>query len=248
MQALHFAYIVAGVKNNIATLRYFFQKFMLINVKKVANSKICCIFAVSFENAKFKTANCETTKLGWHNKKGIIGRYSSGSRFTTLLNFANSKRVTVFYFINKVFNPKMRSSVKNVENVNNSSIETGATCQSGENNAHDNGANAYSKTQILSDVMKNAWRFFKMTGTNFSECLQRAWRNYNLTKRMLRGIVHFYFQKVSGEIREAYGTLASDRLPETGDGRKKNDFVQVYYDTEKNEFRSFKKFNLVSIA
>jgi len=105
-----------------------------------------------------------------------------------------------------------------------------------------------SKTQILSDVMKNAWRFFRMTGASFSERLQRAWRNYNLVKRMASGIVKFYFQKVDGTLREAWGTLSNNMLPEANHNRKKNDFVQVYYDTEKNEWRSFKKFNLVSIA
>jgi len=60
--------------------------------------------------------------------------------------------------------------------------------------------------------------------------------------------VHFYFQKVDGTIREAYGTLSAGMLPVTGEGRKRNDFVQIYFDTEKNEFRSFKKFNLVSIT
>ena len=96
-------------------------------------------------------------------------------------------------------------------------------------------------------VMKSAWQFFKMTGASFSECLVRAWRNYNLVKYMLKGIVKFYFQKVDGTIREAWGTLQSSRLPEITHNRKKNDFVQVYYDTEKNEFRSFKRFNLISI-
>ena len=86
-----------------------------------------------------------------------------------------------------------------------------------------------SKTQILSDVMKNAWRFFRMTGASFSECLQRAWRNFNLTKRMLKGIVHFYFQKVDGSIREAWGTLYNSVLPETNHNRKKNDFGKDLY-------------------
>ena len=105
-----------------------------------------------------------------------------------------------------------------------------------------------SKTQILSAVMKNAWRFFRMTGASFSECLQRAWRNYNLVKRMASGIVKFYFQKVDGKLREAWGTLNNNMLPETNHNRKKNDLVQVYFDTEKNEWHSFKKFNLVSIV
>ncbi len=38
-------------------------------------------------------------------------------------------------------------------------------------------------------------------------------------------------------------------MPETkGDERKKNATVQVYFDTEKQAFRCFKKFNLVKIA
>lgn len=32
------------------------------------------------------------------------------------------------------------------------------------------------------------------------------------------------------------------------DNRKKNDTVQTYYDTERQEFRCFKKANLMSIA
>jgi len=104
-----------------------------------------------------------------------------------------------------------------------------------------------SKTQILSSVMKNAWRFFKMTGTSFAQCLKKAWQNYTLVRKMLNGIVRFHFQKLDGSVREAWGTLRADLLPTVGDGRKKNDFCQVYYDTEKKEFRSFKRFNLLSI-
>jgi hypothetical protein len=133
----------------------------------------------------------------------------------------------------------MKSLNENAANANNSNVEA---------KTPETGAKAYTKTQILSDVMKNAWRFFKMTGARFSECLQRAWRNYRLVKLMLTGIVKFYYQKVDGTIREAWGTLCN--VPETAgeNNRKKNDFVRVYFDTEKQEWRSFKKFNLVSIA
>lgn len=95
--------------------------------------------------------------------------------------------------------------------------------------------------------MKTAWQFFKTTGMTFSECLKKTWKNYKLIKNMKEGIVKFYFQKVNGEIREAWGTLNEKYLPQiTGiDNRKKNDFVQVYFDTEKQEFRSFKKLNLI---
>lgn len=97
--------------------------------------------------------------------------------------------------------------------------------------------------------MNEAWQFFRVTGESFSVCLKKAWANLKLRKAMKKGIVKFYYQKVSGEIREAWGTLSDNYLPETkGENRKKNEHTQVYFDTEKQAFRSFKKLNLLSIA
>lgn len=100
---------------------------------------------------------------------------------------------------------------------------------------------------ILSTIMKNAWKFFKTTGEAFAECLKKAWNLHRLVERMKIGIVKFYFQKVDGTIREAYGTLNPAIIPATDsdNGRKPNDTVQVYWDTENIGFRSFKKLNLV---
>lgn len=96
--------------------------------------------------------------------------------------------------------------------------------------------------------MKAAWRFFKITGEAFADCLRQAWANFRLVAAMRTRIVKFYFKKVSGEIREAYGTLRTDLLPPTkGDDRAKNDTVQTYFDTERQEYRCFKKLNLVAI-
>lgn len=94
-----------------------------------------------------------------------------------------------------------------------------------------------------------AWQFFKQTGYTFSECLKKAWANIKLKAKMKSQIVRFYFLKVDGTIREAWGTICPDIVPPTEHttNRKPNDTVQVYYDTEKQEYRSFKKFNLVSI-
>ncbi len=102
------------------------------------------------------------------------------------------------------------------------------------------------KKSDLKNIMQLAWQFFKQTGINFSECLKKAWANFKLKKRMQTQIVRFYFQKVNGEIREAWGTLKTDLIPQTQtNNRKKNKIVQVYFDTEKQEFRCFKKFNLI---
>ena len=67
---------------------------------------------------------------------------------------------------------------------------------------------------------------------------------------MAVAIVKFYFQKVDGSIREAYGTLNENIMPATSgnDNRRKNDTVQVYFDTEVQEYRCFKKANLLRIA
>ena len=95
-------------------------------------------------------------------------------------------------------------------------------------------------------VFTLAWQFVKKNGYTLSEALKAAWANIKLVKQMSTKIVKFYFRKVDGSIREAYGTLQASLLPETkGTERKKSDTLQVYYDTEKSEFRSFKKANLI---
>lgn len=106
------------------------------------------------------------------------------------------------------------------------------------------------KNSDLRSIMTMAWQFVKRNGINLSEALKKAWQVFKLKVAMAVRIVKFYFQKVDGSIREAYGTLRSDLIPEVkgDDKRKKNDTVQVYFDTEKQEFRCFKVANLVRIA
>ena len=101
----------------------------------------------------------------------------------------------------------------------------------------------------LSEIMLQAWQFVKRNGYSMSEALKCAWANYKLRMAMASRIVKFYFQKIDGSIREAFGTLASGIVPETGDNsRRRNDSVQVYYDTEKADWRCFKRANLIRIA
>jgi len=108
--------------------------------------------------------------------------------------------------------------------------------------------NASKTKKFLSEVMSLAWQFVKRNGLSISEALKIAWRNAKLKIAMQSKIVKFYFQKVDGSIREAYGTLSILLMPViTGnDNRKKNDTVQTYFDTEKQEWRCFKKANLIS--
>lgn len=92
--------------------------------------------------------------------------------------------------------------------------------------------------------MKLAWQFAKRNGFTLSEALKEAWANIKLVNAMHKGIVKFYFTKVDGSKREAYGTLSSEVIPPVGGERKNNDTCQVYFDTEKQAWRCFKKANL----
>lgn len=109
-----------------------------------------------------------------------------------------------------------------------------------------------AKKEFLSmsrEVMILAWQFVKKNGYSMSEAMKCAWTNINVRAMMKTKIVKFYFQKVDGSIREDFGTLADNIVPATsGSDRKRNDTVQTYYDTERQDWRCFKKANLVRIA
>lgn len=98
--------------------------------------------------------------------------------------------------------------------------------------------------ETLRKIMKLAWQFVKRNGFTLSEALKEAWANIKLVNAMHKGIVKFYFTKVDGSKREAYGTLSSEVIPPVGGERKNNDTCQVYFDTEKQTWRCFKKANL----
>lgn len=101
----------------------------------------------------------------------------------------------------------------------------------------------------LREVMTLAWQFIKKNGYSLSEALTCAWLNIKVRAKMSERIVKFYFQKVDGSVREAYGTLKESLIPATtGSDRKRNDTVQTYFDTEKGEWRCYKKANLLRIV
>ena len=105
------------------------------------------------------------------------------------------------------------------------------------------------KKNLLHEIMSLAWQLVKRNGFSMSEAMKCAWANMKLKAAMKQRIVKFYFKKVDGSIREAYGTLKENLIPTTsGEIRKKNDTVQVYFDTERQEYRCFKKANLLNIA
>ena len=102
------------------------------------------------------------------------------------------------------------------------------------------------RKSTLSRVFSLAWQFVKRNGFTLSEALKTSWANIKLHAKMQKGIVKFYYQKVDGSIREAYGTLKSELVPATKDtGRKMPETCQTYYDTERQEWRCFKVANLI---
>lgn len=106
------------------------------------------------------------------------------------------------------------------------------------------------KRQNLQKIMTLAWQFVRRNGFTMSEALRQAWLVFKTKANLYKGITKFYFRKVDGTIREAWGTLNSSLMPkldEGGDRRAKNPTVQVYYDTERQEFRCFKVANLLSL-
>ena len=108
---------------------------------------------------------------------------------------------------------------------------------------------ATEKRNLLKEIMNLAWSFVRKNGYSMSDALKCAWANLKLKAALKVKIVEFYFKKTDGTLRQAFGTLKENLIGEVkGTGRKLNDNLQVYFDTEKEEWRCFKKCNLVKIA
>lgn len=73
----------------------------------------------------------------------------------------------------------------------------------------------------MKEVMSLAWSFVKRNGFSMSEALRVAWANLKLKAALKVKIVEFYFKKTDGTLRQAFGTLMSDRVPETKGTKKR---------------------------
>ena len=108
---------------------------------------------------------------------------------------------------------------------------------------------AAEKRNLLKEIMSLAWSFVRKNGYSMSEALKVAWANIKLRALLQKKVVEFYFKKTDGTLRQAFGTLKEGLIGETkGTGRKPNENLQVYWDTEKEEDRCIKKCNLVRIS
>ena len=67
-------------------------------------------------------------------------------------------------------------------------------------------------------------------------------------RKELRGnIVTFKFKKRNGEIRTAHGTLHPDYLPKLRGGSPRPEHQMVYYDLDKEGWRSFRSYSFIKI-
>lgn len=107
---------------------------------------------------------------------------------------------------------------------------------------------ATEKRNLLKEIMNLAWSFVRKNGYSMSEALKCAWTNIKLRALLHKKVVEFYFKKTDGTLRQAFGTLMSGRIRETKGTKKTADNCQVYFDCEKEEWRCFKKCNLIKIA
>lgn len=99
--------------------------------------------------------------------------------------------------------------------------------------------------------MSYAHHIFVTTASDWATALKKAWQLYRLAKMMRSGVVKFFYEKVDGSARVAYGTLCN--LPAGVTSRRSatkapNFGTMRYWDTKKNAFRSFRVENFIAIA
>lgn len=100
----------------------------------------------------------------------------------------------------------------------------------------------------ISRVSKMAWRLVKGFGFTMSEAMKKAWAMTKMRAKMNDGIVEFYYMKKDGTKRFASGTLSHNIVPQTQGDRQPSKNCFVYYDTDKNAWRSFCVNNFIGFA
>lgn len=69
-----------------------------------------------------------------------------------------------------------------------------------------------------------------------------------MRKELRSNIITFKFKKRNGEIRTAHGTLHPDYLPKLKGGAPRPEHQMVYYDLDKNSWRSFRSYSFIKIV
>lgn len=101
----------------------------------------------------------------------------------------------------------------------------------------------------MRELMKRAWMLVKVYGFSMVEAMKQSWKVLKLKEALKKGIIKFYYQKLNGEVRTAWGTLKEGLIPKLkGTDHKKNESLITYYDNEKQAYRSLKIVNLIKIG
>ena len=100
-------------------------------------------------------------------------------------------------------------------------------------------------------INEDAKRINEITGRPMAECVETATQIAECVKQMKSRIVEFFFTKKDGTVRQAFGTLQDEViLPLIKDtsNREPNPELVTYFDTVKQQFRSFRKENFKSFV
>lgn len=104
------------------------------------------------------------------------------------------------------------------------------------------------RKSTLANIMRRSWMLVKKYGFTMAEAMKQSWAIAKLQKAMRKGIVKFIYTKLDNTVRTAWGTLQESLLPASaGTGRKPNETLVTYYDTEKGSYRSFKAANFIKV-
>ena len=100
----------------------------------------------------------------------------------------------------------------------------------------------------MRDLMKQAWMLVKVYGFSMAEAMKQSWKVLKLKEALKKGVVKFFYQKLDGTVRTAWGTLKEGLIPEIkGTEHKKNENLIAYYGNERQAFRSLKTANLIKV-
>lgn len=108
---------------------------------------------------------------------------------------------------------------------------------------------ATDRKNVLRDVMVEA-NAMKAAGLDRATAMRQAWKVVRLAILMAAGTAcHFQFEKADGEVRDAYGLPArTGEFLVKGTGRSVPSQNVLYFDVEKQAFRSFAKSRLISVG
>ena len=98
-------------------------------------------------------------------------------------------------------------------------------------------------------AMNESWILEKNYKMNRSDALKQGWllaKNHHKMRTQVFSV--FEFLKTDGKtIRKAFGTINPMLVPPTKGLRTPPPTTQVFFDVEKNEWRSYRKVNLLRI-